>query len=97
MKVLLTLALATAGHAGPFRDWCIGLMVADDPYQFETADTVWVTRQLEALCVRKRWRALDHADQRLFDLLNAELGRRAAWGTEADRELADLTLIRCAQ
>lgn len=89
MKLLLSLLFTTHAHAGWFKSWCERKLVADDPYQFETASTDWVIKQFTFMQTRDRWKTLPEQDAGLYAILRRELEIRIQYGNpdECDKIL----------
>lgn len=97
MTLLLSLIFTmTPSHAGFLARICSNL-VADDPWQHEGADVEWVAKHYDRLCTASLWRKLTDLEASDLKILRGELQRRQSFGSEYDRDVADITLIRCAK
>ncbi len=79
MGLILALLISTA-NAGWFSDFCSKQLVAEDPYQFEEADTKYVLRKFSELSIKKRWGSLLPRDREVLVILTKELEMRVQYG-----------------
>ena len=76
MRFVLVLIIAHHAHAGKLIDFCARLLISDDPYQFNSAPTSWLGRQIEALEIKRRWGRLNDRDASLLAIMRNEIRNR---------------------
>lgn len=81
LKLFLVLAFAVSvrAHAGWWTDFCERHLIADDPYQFETASTEWLIREVRWLEAAREPTAHELS---LIRILRSELERRALFSSD---------------
>ena len=77
MKLTIFVLIGALAHAGLWARFCEGL-VADDPYQYESAPDAWVWKRLNALRIKEAWGKLSRDDASHLKILEREVKLRAA-------------------
>lgn len=65
-----------AAEAGWFSDFCQRHLIADDPYQFETATEINLRREHYRYFAKIRNGLASKRDRQIFELIESELKRR---------------------
>lgn len=79
MRLLFALLISTS-HAGWWSDFCSRHLMANDPYQFETASTEWLRQAIDRLEIKERWGKIEPEDQWYLDTMRRTLKEREGHG-----------------